>query len=775
MVWRKIIWVSIFVLLARNIVFSSTLTGYILDEHDRTPLSYAVIYWQENSQPFVADSMGMFKIPNMQEGNHILTILHIDCADTSIVINIHVDTTIEFVMEHHTQMLQELVVHAHDIQHSTVIRTIDNLALQQNSGNIGKLMSFIPGASVTQSGPNIYKPMLHGMFGDRILFMYNDIPLRSQDWGTEHAPEMDVSHMQVVEVYTGAPTVKYSVGAYGGALAVHDIDIGNLDDRQYTGKIISESNSLLWGLSQRWQQSRLLKKDNVIKYIIQGSGYMNRDVKAPKYALFNTSSKSASASTYFQYNRNRNNKFLKNTFYYSYYNSANAILRNAHISNIEDLYNAIDNDVPTYSGINDYTLDNPRQHTSHHTLSLSHELHWKASHQVLFSYNFQYDNRKEYDIRRGNRSDIPALAMQLFTHELLGSYQYRNDKVLFQSGVDFLYYINNNKEDLGIKPLVPNYARSSMSQWGLLEYRMLHNQTLQGGYRLQLENYDIFTFDNKNQNITLQNQYLGSAVAFTYKISQTYFSLTQDLHYRRRPPTIAELFSQGLHHGAAAIEYGNSKLKPENVFSLQYTLQIIPAKVWNLSVLPYYYYIHNFIYLQPRPNPIQTIRGAFFAYDYTHANVNIMGIDIVQKISFLDGLISWVSKFSGNRSFISHSREYLPYMPQSCFSNLWNISKVFDKKLYKFSISMNYDYYFRKNTYTQSLEINTPPSGYGLLDMNTELQWKYKSHIFTWIMGLQNILNTTYRSYTDRFRYFSDAAGINFVTTLIYSLHKSKK
>ncbi len=757
-----------------NTVFSFTLKGTIKDIHDNSPLDYAVIYWHESSEFYYTDSMGTFVIPNIQEGVNTLSISHINCNDTLMRILIQGDTNMVIKIEHHNEMLEELVVHAHDIRQLDGIKTLEGKALQSSSGSLGNVIAEIPGAAITQSGPNIYKPILHSLFGDRILIAYNDIALRSQDWGAEHSPELDITHAQTIEVYSGANTVQTSVAAYGGTIAIHDIDLGNMNTWKSTSQISSESNSLLWGASQRWQQNKLFKKDNILKYMVQGSFYKNRDSKAPYYALYNTATQKASASAYFVYNRNIGDKFLKNTVYYAYYNNATAILRNAHIGNIEDLYSAIANNIPVYSGTNDYKQENPRQHTAHHNAYLSHEFHWKHHHQVLLSYNFQNDNRKEYDIRRGNRSEIPALDMQLFTNEIKFSYQLHKDIFLVKTGTDFLYIINNNSEDLGIKPLVPNYVRRSFAQWGFAEFSLPKEQILQVGYRWQTEGYHVFTFDKNNNNVTLSHHYLGASIALTYSVEKNKFSIFQDIQFRRRPPNVAELYSQGLHHGAAAIEYGNSNLLPENVFSLQQTLQVKPCKFYQISILPYYFNIHNFIYLQPRPEPVQTIRGAYFAYDYHQSNVQILGLDIMQKITLLSNVLYWHSNFSGNRSFIAKRKSFLPYMPQTHLSNALAFVWHFRKNIDKLNINLEYDYYFEKRKYTSSFEVIPPPKGYGLLNLDATLTWRKNVHDMSWIFGVHNLLNTTYRNYTDRFRYFSDASGINIVTTLIYSLHNKK-
>ena len=81
---------------------------------------------------------------------------------------------------------------------------------------------------------------------------------------------------------------------------------------------------------------------------------------------------------------------------------------------------------------------------------------------------------------------------------------------------------------------------------------------------------------------------------------------------------------------------------------------------------------------------------------------------------------------------------------------------------------------FPKNDYTTNIVVNnvltpvevdisTPPNSYELLHIYSEIKFKtFNKGITTLAYSVQNVLNTTYRDYLNRQRFFADEMGRNF-------------
>ena len=96
-------------------------------------------------------------------------------------------------------------------------------------------------------------------------------------------------------------------------------------------------------------------------------------------------------------------------------------------------------------------------------------------------------------------------------------------------------------------------------------------------------------------------------------------------------------------------------------------------------------------------------------------------------------------------------------------------------------IALQSEYVFRQNEYpnnnfevfipqTETIEmvdISTPPNAYHLINFNSSIDVKVSQHSMLTIgFGVSNLLNTSYRNYLNRFRYYADDLGRNFLLNI---------
>ena len=102
-------------------------------------------------------------------------------------------------------------------------------------------------------------------------------------------------------------------------------------------------------------------------------------------------------------------------------------------------------------------------------------------------------------------------------------------------------------------------------------------------------------------------------------------------------------------------------------------------------------------------------------------------------------------------------------------------------KLNNIRLALESEYVFRQNEYpntnfnvyipatetTETLDVSTPPDAYHLLNFNSSIDFKATTNsTLTVGLGITNILNTEYRNYLNRLRYYADDLGRNFLLTL---------
>ena len=74
--------------------------------------------------------------------------------------------------------------------------------------SLGSLLEGVSGISSIQTGTIVSKPVIHGMYGNRILLVSNGARLTGQQWGADHAPEVDKNSYSNIEVVKGADAVR---------------------------------------------------------------------------------------------------------------------------------------------------------------------------------------------------------------------------------------------------------------------------------------------------------------------------------------------------------------------------------------------------------------------------------------------------------------------------------------------------------------------------------------------------------------------------------------
>ena len=120
-----------------------------------------------------------------------------------------------------TNRLNEAVVQTGRIVHSvnTATQSISAAEVQKNLGNsFASALEQIKGMSMVQTGATIAKPVLHGMYGTRLLIMNNGVRQQGQQWGVDHAPELDANSAGRINVVKGAEAVRYGAEALGGVI-----------------------------------------------------------------------------------------------------------------------------------------------------------------------------------------------------------------------------------------------------------------------------------------------------------------------------------------------------------------------------------------------------------------------------------------------------------------------------------------------------------------------------------------------------------------------------
>ena len=102
-----------------------------------------------------------------------------------------------------------------------IVKTVDEKILSRNSTeNLGNVLQKLSGVGTLKTGNNIAKPVIHGMYGSRISIINNGVKMAEQEWGVEHAPNVDINNFEHIDVIKGASALKYGSESIGGAIVL---------------------------------------------------------------------------------------------------------------------------------------------------------------------------------------------------------------------------------------------------------------------------------------------------------------------------------------------------------------------------------------------------------------------------------------------------------------------------------------------------------------------------------------------------------------------------
>jgi iron complex outermembrane receptor protein len=160
-----------------------------------------------------------------------------------------------------------------------------------------------------------------------------------------------------------------------------------------------------------------------------------------------------------------------------------------------------------------------------------------------------------------------------------------------------------------------------------------------------------------------------------------------------------------------------------------------------------------------------TIRGAFPTFQYTQVNAAFTGADIM-LIDTLAKHVAYSFKSSLLRSYNLTDKEYLILTPPAKIENTLSYSFSANGKLQKPYIQATLTSVMKKQKLPDSSDYAPAPDGYNLLGFSTGGSIKISGCMITIHFAIYNALNTVYREYLDRFRYFMHAPGRNFTIRL---------
>ena len=762
---------SLFLLVMGFSLYGQETLSLIVEDKAGQPLPSAVVHFV--GKHFVSDAKGRVNIPNLAKGKYPIKVNYLGFLDYEAIIAIPAANPYRVVMQEEVNQLTGTTLIGHVAKPVTASETIDKPKLQQKSGEeLAKVLTTVAGVSMIQTGATIAKPVIHGLHSNRILILNNEVRQEGQQWGADHAPEIDPAVADKITVIKGADAVRYGSDALGGVVVIapNQLPYGDGLHGQLSPSFASNGRKSATTLKLESGLPGLLHW----AWRVQGTLKRSGDIHTADYMLNNTAAAEANFSAAIGMRQESGSAEL----FYSRYQNESGVFYGSHIGNLDDLLARFEIGRPLTTYPFSYSIEAPKQKVIHHLLKAKAYYFLPFGGKLTAQYAFQKDIRQEFSVRRLDRTRIPALNMWLTTH-LAEIFWENMDAPHWKTlvGGSFSLQDNYNQPGTGVVPVISNFASVGYGAFAIEKYHK-DNWNAEVGLRydykyLSADGYDMYSQryggEHDFHNITYS---LGGAWQTT-----PHTALSSNIGVAWRAPQVNELYSSGLHHGAGTYNLGEASLSPETgakwITSLNYTH---PERGIHLTADAYVQLIKNYIYDYPTGETRTLFSGVYPIFQYTQADAFFRGVDIDASVRLAQwGAITQRLTY-GLRGSVVLANElktdrYFPFIPAPRLSQSleW---KAQPKGLFQtLEASIGHTFVAKQTRFEPSQElVATTPDAYHLFEAAvggtiaiTEQQ------TLSVRLSCENLFNQLYKEYTNRFRYYAHDLGRNVYLRLNYN------
>ena len=659
----------------------NTIKGIITDAETGNSLSYVNIYMPHLEKGTTTDDSGNFELSGIPSGSHTLVCSFIGYETKSINTNLPITEILNITLTSSAIEMEAIIISTpfHKLQSDNVMKverkTVSEL---RSSGSITLAdgITNILGVESVSTGLSINKPVIRGLSSNRVLVYTQGVRLENQQFGSEHGLGLSAAGVESIEVIKGPASLLYGSDALGGVLYINPERFAQTNNQSGDINLNYFSNTEGYNTSLGYKSSG----DN-FKFLFRGSLASHSDYKTTNYRVTNTRFIEQDFKAGLGY---QSTKF-KTEFRY----------------NVNHSKLGIPEDIGIQSTDKKPLL--PYQDITNHVFSSKSKLFFKDS-KLEFNLGYIYNNRQEFEDEHHHEeheteeheTEEPSLNMKLKTANY--DIKYHLPKIgKFETivGVQGMHQTNTN---YGEEELIPNAITNDLGVFAMAHIHFSYFD-VQLGTRYDNRWLNIDNGENLNYNS------FNGALGFKTDIFND-FTIRLNLASGFRAPNLAELTSDGVHHGTNRYEVGNSNLNNEQNYQTDLALEY-KSKHIELFANGFYNLVNDYIYLEPDGTQI----SGKPVFNYVQNDAYLYGGEI--GIHLHPHPLDWLhfeSSFESVTGKLS-SGEYLPLIPANSINN--TIRVEFDSK----SMSGAYAFVKLQSTFSQNnvSAFETTSGSYNLL------------------------------------------------------------
>jgi iron complex outermembrane recepter protein len=630
------------------------------------------------------------------------------------------------------------------------------------------------------------------LFGRRLLMLTDGVRHEGQDWGIDHAPEIDPQSAAQIVVVKGAAGVRFGADAIGGVVLLEPPPMRADPGVNGELNLVAVDNGLM-GLAGG-------RVDVVPSFLpslslrLEGNASKGAAASTPDYVLGNTSSETMNIAATAQWQGEVGDVPVTAKLSYRRYQASLGICYCLRVNTPSDLAAATSASKPANANnwTTSYDTERPRQDISHDLAFVRTMLDLGTVGTLTATYAFQLDLRDEFDqTRRSVRG--PQLSFTLITHSVdvvfqhgplpLGSvvmtgqwgihgdvqqHSYQGLQLIpnFRRFVGGLYVLERleRKGTRADIELVVGARADGMVQTAYLFDTAYEAQLRRG--RITADDCsvrgDVASCDKNLPALSLS---VGARMHLDLGTLARAFTLQADVSMATRFPDVDELYLGGRAPSLPVFGLGDAGLGTERTVQLSVGADVhVPFLALEAGV--FLSRINNYIAFGPelgadgRPIVDVLITGAFPRFSYQALEAVLSGVDggVVLGPGELISLGLQAAMVTGTD--LTHGG-YLPFIPppQVRVEVLSNLPDVEGWWLHGMVVATHVVMVGRQERTDARSDFVAPASAYVLWNADARTQLDLAGVPVTLGVEVRNILNQRYRDQLSLLRFFADQPG----------------
>jgi iron complex outermembrane receptor protein len=487
------------------------------------------------------------------------------------------------------------------------VTELDGRALTlRRAGTLGETLDGLPGVSATSYGPNVSRPIIRGLDGDRIRVLQNGTAaLDASSLSYDHAVAQDPLTIERVEIVRGPAALLYGGNAVGGVINTID---NRIPRESITG--ISGATDVSYGGANRERAgaAQLEFGNGQFAFHVDGFARKSADLRIPGFAH------SAQQRARDDEDTPQPSGTLPNS---------NGQVSGAAVGASWTWANGYTG--LSYSGYDsDYgtVVDaDTRIRLRQQRLALASEIRDLSGPFSALKFNFGYTDYEHKEIENGQTGTT------FKNHGYEGRIEARHAKIGPLEGAVGVQFSQNTFSALGDEAFVPKSDTTNVALFALEEWAV--NQAVKLSFGARIEHSSVKPAAGGNErfdNLPSRNFTPGSVSAGAAFALAPAWSVALNTSYTERAPTFYELYANGPHLATGVWEIGNPQAKLEKAFSTDLSLRYEhgPNKG---SVGLFYSRFTNFIALNNTGETIVEDDNSLPVYRYAGVPADLYGVE----------------------------------------------------------------------------------------------------------------------------------------------------